>query len=508
MHAHTPEKGWDSYEGPRFTVNSIATRAGSFYEKIRYLIDYKDEHTIRRAAIERILRRLELYEDVDKMGRILLEELVRAGYIRSDTLPEALADEAQVIIHSYNKIEKLQIPNASYAWTFAAIEIDELLFSPQVDKAVVEAFFNTVVEAVQPKDAHSIDQKQFRMQLYVACRRAILKDNVNELTFAAFVGLFPEWKTIHTVDDGVFHNLVSQFSEHVDLARMLVDSQINWRISGRLKNYGIYFSIIRDIVSEHRLEAKEIFEDPEVLAAKVRAMLSNIYAKHNATIQRSGTRAIFYILITKILIGVGVELPYDIFVIGHINYVALAINVIAIPALLWLMVKTVRYPSTANTERIVIGIENIIRDPVIAPVYISTEPRPFTQKLGFAVFYLIFFSITFGVLLWVTRMLEFNIVSIGLFFFFLTIVSYLGLRIRHKATEWVVVQEDDRFIPLVWHLLTFPIFQTGRWVASKLASINIFILIMDFVLETPFKIILGSFDSFVSYVKETRKDTM
>src|SRR3989344_5637496 len=38
-------------------VSSIIAKAASFYEKLRYLVDYREEHTIRRAALERILKR-------------------------------------------------------------------------------------------------------------------------------------------------------------------------------------------------------------------------------------------------------------------------------------------------------------------------------------------------------------------------------------------------------------------------------------------------------------------
>jgi len=36
-------------------VNKLTEKAGAAYEKLRYLIDYKDERHIRRSAIERII---------------------------------------------------------------------------------------------------------------------------------------------------------------------------------------------------------------------------------------------------------------------------------------------------------------------------------------------------------------------------------------------------------------------------------------------------------------------
>ena len=36
---------------------------------------------------------------------------------------------------------------------------------------------------------------------------------------------------------------------------------------------------------------------------------------------------------------------------------------------------------------------------------------------------------------------------------------------------------------------------------------NILVFIMDFVIETPFKVVLSVFDSFISFLKEKREET-
>ena len=55
-------------QGPVVSVNKLTGKAGEFYEKVRYLIEYKDEHTIRRSAIERILKRKLLIENAAAVG--------------------------------------------------------------------------------------------------------------------------------------------------------------------------------------------------------------------------------------------------------------------------------------------------------------------------------------------------------------------------------------------------------------------------------------------------------
>ena len=53
-------------------VNELAKKAGVFYEKIRYLVDYKEEHTIRRNAIQRILNRNLFFKSEGKVAALLI----------------------------------------------------------------------------------------------------------------------------------------------------------------------------------------------------------------------------------------------------------------------------------------------------------------------------------------------------------------------------------------------------------------------------------------------------
>ena len=170
------------------------------------------------------------------------------------------------------------------------------------------------------------------------------------------------------------------------------------------------------------------------------------------------------------------------------------------------MVKTVKLPGESNTDKVAAGIQAVIENEGVDTVYVSTKTRDITQNRVFLFFYAFFFSLSFGVVLWILLELGFNWVSITLFMVFLCFVSYFGLRVRHRAREWMLEETSDSFMGLMWHLMTLPVVRTGRYLVTKLSSINVIVLFMDFILETPFKIILGSFDAFVSFVKETKTE--
>ncbi|MCK5027533.1 MAG: hypothetical protein KAS07_03880, partial [Candidatus Pacebacteria bacterium] len=130
---------------PRIVVGEIVSRAARYYEKARYSVEYKEEHLLRRTAIERILRRRLTIDFVqEKSGRAFLVELIQAGYLPNDTLPERAQAPIQTVIDKtiffISLIEKLHPEEKrshfrSLLIKIATSEIDRLLFPAVVDES-------------------------------------------------------------------------------------------------------------------------------------------------------------------------------------------------------------------------------------------------------------------------------------------------------------------------------------------------------------------------------------
>src|SRR4051812_7440867 len=79
---------------PTIHVDEVASRIAVFYEQIRTIIDWKEEHLMRRAAIIRKLKRrflnLELNNfSAENVAENLVLELVRGGYFPNDRIEES-----------------------------------------------------------------------------------------------------------------------------------------------------------------------------------------------------------------------------------------------------------------------------------------------------------------------------------------------------------------------------------------------------------------------------------
>ena len=119
----------------------------------------------------------------------------------------------------------------------------------------------------------------------------------------------------------------------------------------------------------------------------------------------------------------------------------------------------------------------------------------------FAFLYVIIMLGMFGTIMQVLQMLHFHAASVILFLFFLALVSYFAFRIRRNANRWHASGNEGAFT-IFSHILASPIVRSGRWLSKTFSSINVAIIIMDFILETPFKLLLSFSTQFVSYLKE------
>lgn len=486
-------------DGPTISVNSLTGKAGSFYEKLRYLIDYKEEHTIRRSAIERIIKRKLLVEDGSNIGLSLLQELVGGGYLANKQVPEKKADDIQLIVDKYLALKSEQVKHSLLVSVMAS-EIEHFLYPQFIDNLVLEAFFNIVLKQV--KYTGEVAEDKLQIQTYIACRRRFFEEDYDMLLYALLIKYMPELPNISKENAYEFS---SRFVQAMQASQEELTHQLSWKISTKLKNYSIYFAIIKEIIRKYGMLSETVFSNQARLEEEVKKFLTIKYDQQREILHKSGNRAVMYILTTKIAFALALELPYEKFFLSSIDYLALGTNIVFHPLLLLTMVKTTTSPSEENTKLILSGVKNIIQGEE-KPIYIKPPVDNVFLLLTFGLFYMILFGISFGFILLLLTLLNFNTVSILLFLFFITLVSYFGLRIRYSAKKWKISIEEENLISLLWNFTTIPIIRTGRWLSEKFSSINIFVFTMDFVIETPFKLILGTFDSFVSFLKETKED--
>jgi hypothetical protein len=94
-------------EYSKITVSRAVSFFAFVYEKVRNVIEYRDDHLVRRAAIERIIRRrISLNPSGEGEGENLVRELLWARYFPTDSLSETDIVGVQRILDIYLSIRK------------------------------------------------------------------------------------------------------------------------------------------------------------------------------------------------------------------------------------------------------------------------------------------------------------------------------------------------------------------------------------------------------------------
>lgn len=489
--------------GPVITVEHLTGRFGAMYEKVRSLVDYKDYHIIRRSAIRRILNRqlyLERSSRSISIGVALLKDLVSSGYLPNNKIPESTALPLLQIVSKWMFLGKAGLAT-SMSLDFASIEIERFLYPDPLTELVAESFFSATAPFVVYQNSEVKDQA---LITYAACRRGFLAEDQAGLLYALLIHKMPEVAR-SDISETALSSLVEQIFTTLRRADNIATDPLVWKVSTRLKNHALYHSVLLEIFRSYGKGAEFVFENEEKLKEVVRSTVEKKQRQQRKLLRVSGQRAVIYLLLTKILLGIVFEWPYERFILGSENYLALGTNGLFHPILLFLMVTLIG-TDKRGVQRVIEGVSAVVQGKEMKQIFIR-PPGSSTTFFFVVCFYILLFAASFGAILWALIALQFNVVSILLFFIFLTLVSYFGLRIRRSAHQWEPTKVKPSTLGHIWNLFTFPIVHTGRWFSVRFASINVFVLFLDFLVEVPFKAFLGIFDASLSFIKEHRVET-
>ncbi len=500
--------------GEKLKISTLLKQVTSGYEKIRNALEYKEEHLLRKNAIKRYLKRLFLFRQKDKIAQLLVEELIRAGYLPNETLPVTRVEEAHKVIMKYRHLrERITI---TYSFTksqkyfdwflsIAACEIEEILNPNQTDEALINLMYRTVQEDFEIEGRGG---DEMSLEIYLECRKALLKPDRDLLHFALVKYYFPEWFGDY---DSVIEKLLLRLPQIHEKYNELIDNKKSYKYQYHFKRHKIAFSVLRGLVLKNKAKLKEIFSDPDELKEKITDVCLDNYQRIRKRLARGAFRAIIFIIFTKLFLAFLLELPFDKYIIGYINYLPLAINVLLPPLLLFFVALTVKKPGEANTKKIIVGIYSIVFNGNL----LSSPHKIKFVKIGSVfkniVFYTIYaftFIVTFGLLIYLLYHLDFNVVSGILFFLFLSLVSFLGIRIRRNAQEFSWYEPKDNLLRFFWLFFSVPIIRAGQWLSMEFQKINFIVLFLDLIIETPLKTLVELWEGWASFIKEKREEIM
>ncbi len=531
----------DNEDTPKISVSELISKMAFYYEKIRNSVDYREEFLLRKGAIVRILKRLMLIEggltghqesDVFKLAKNLLEELIRAGYLVNNSLPETKINDFAAILERYvflrkrainHLVAKKEFANKKFKhlqdetearnlvtnWILgmAASEIEESLSQNNDTDAFVEEMFTVLSRSVNLPADLPFDE-DLPIQLYLSIFRTFLGLNDDDvLSYVLLRYYYPEWTKAE-------ETLVARISDNLSDLFLATQSQLKHPLKPQITKiadqYTVYFMILKDVLGDNPEGVyNDIIDDPKSFSRKIKAACEKRYNQAKAKLWRNALRSIIYIFLTKSVFVVLLEVPAIKFFGERVNSFSLALNISFPAILLFFAVALTKLPSESNTEKIVKGIDEIMfEEKMRKQAIVLRQParRSLVINTIFTIIYSATFILTFGLVVWFLDKIDFSWVSIIIFLFFLVFAGFFAIRIKRGIKALVVVEPKENIFTFLWSFFYIPVISTGKWLSGKFASINIFVFILDFIIEAPFKVFVAVAEEWTKYIRERREN--
>lgn len=503
-------------EATALTVSQTVSFFAILYEKVRNAVEFREEHLIRRAAIERILKRkLLMNPDGHGEGENLVRELLWARYLPNASLTDNEIEQIQTIINNYLYLKKQAVAGrptserinlSKFIADFLTCEIEEQLNPEDSQKkaAFLHFFYQVLKNKILIKNIQDLQKDTY---FYIACENAYVKNDSPYIKYHLFR---LSYQPILGLGQSQIESLSGSFSKIVRSIEKTINNPFHQRLVKFARRQTAPFSILFTIINRYPAEIESIITTKAELWKKVDFICREKYQETKQKLQRAAVRSIIYIFLTKMVFVLMLEYPLSRFFYKETGYEPLIINALFPPFLMGLIISLVAIPSEKNTKKIFFRIINILnKDPSFETSKTLVISRVKTKRplliFGFTIFYLLTFGITFTLIYLGLDYLKFNLISKGIFIFFLSVVSFFGYRIRQTAKEYQLEEKDSFFSPII-DFFFMPILSVGKFLSSSIAKINIFILIFDFLIEAPFKLIFEIVEEWINFVKARKEE--
>jgi len=497
-------------------VEEIASHFSALYEKLRNTVDFKEVHLLRRFAIERNIKRRFIMEVLKpNIARTLIEDLVRSRYFPNKSIPEYKIAQAEKIIEKYNDLFLLM--NDMYHgddikdyfnWLIAveACEIDILLHPEDIDDAVIEAMYQITKPRIKLQGDDDLSIREKNIQLYIAIHKSLVKSDDTIISYHLLNLYYDKWLS---ADSDTIKIMAIHLPEIYRNIQRHLRHPYQLRILSSIKEPVVTFKILHELILSHGVAIKELLANPDMLESEAKLLVNKKYRTIRNRISKASVRAIVYIFITKALLALLLEFPYEKYVLQELNYTNLGINVLFPPLLMFLVTLTIRPLGRHNTDLIMERLHNLVYDKPEQSILCKLKTK-YNKHLGYQVFYYFMYTVlyivVFGAIIYLLNYLNFNILSGAIFLFFLTAVSFFAIRIRSTAKELNVENKSEGILVFFLNFFSLPIISAGRWMSERFKSINVFAFVMDYIIEAPFKLFVSAFEDWLGFMKEKKEE--
>jgi hypothetical protein len=508
-------------------VDELASKIAAAYEKVRKVIDWKEENLLRRGAIERILKRRlvsEIYGisilpnlNAKEMAEPMILELMRSGYFDNGKIAKKQIREIENILNKYIRIldssrfpqgdSKKHVKNKMefYTWMLeiAACEIEEILAPAFKENALLNLMTNVIFERNRILPSDKLSDLDRLVQIYIACMRTLYNFDDPIISYNVIKIRFPFW--VEETDDSI--DLVIK---QVHDVRQQIEADLNseegkqfFKLAGK---YDAAYRMIGDVLDG-------INNTPEVVREKLanpeelKKLVEETYFKRKASLKGRLFRSAIYSTLSIFVAGIAsfiiFEGPVAKLAGLEFSWLSLFIDLLIPSLVMFLLVIFIRPPKDQNLKVVQKEISKIIHRQNSEDVYEIDFRRRKNKVLnlifiiisivcGLASMSFIFWLFEIGKVPWTSMYID--TVNVAM-------VVFAAMAIKQKSKE-ITVEDHGNFVEFLLELFSIPLAKIGQWFSAKWKKYNIFSALFTAVIDLPFSALIRIVEDWRNFLKE------
>lgn len=496
-----------------YHVQNTGHIVSSLYEQLRNASENTEEHLLLQRAIRRFYTRTLPFIDrvpPKDIGEELITELTLAEYIANDSVTtkdiKHINSLAQQIVRMYWQIvEQKSLPAETikvWVYDLLAVHTEQVLHHPIKIVSFLNfahAYYSDIVDLDKnPLPEESIDSSEYGTLLYIALHKALLKSDSATIRSMLL--------DLHRTDLNDISAVTSINTQYDRLTRLKSTDKLVRFIS---KN-GAQLRIIERVFFDSNSTVKSsVLSKPPQLSTIIRQTIEDEYRITKKKLHRGIVQSIIFLIITKAIIGLAIEIPYDLAVHDTIAWVPLVINLFFPALFIAITVLTLKMPGDANTSRITHTIEDMLYEnshTVSQPTFKGLSSKK--QPVAFNIAYAVFFVVAVGLVINGLNTLQFNAVQMLIFVVFLSTAAFLGYRLSLQVKSLEIVSSEVTFFGVIRDFLYTPFIFIGHQISSRYAKLNLVARLLDNAIELPLKTSLRLIRQWTNFLSNKKDELL
>ncbi|MBU2592471.1 MAG: hypothetical protein ABH867_00190 [Patescibacteria group bacterium] len=512
-------------------VDEIASKVALLYEKVRKIIDWKEEHLIRRGAIERVLKRRLISEmsrqklipipnvDPHKAAEPMVLELIRGGHFTNDKIPQAKIGEVEKVLRKYiyilennplygsaNIKDKINL----YNWLLevAASEIEDTLEPPLKENLLINFMTETILEGIRVAPGTDLSEEEKRLQTYIAVHRALFHLDAPLISYHLIkYRYFPNWTNMEEAQ-------LEKITKNITDLRKRIEDDLAHPFSSHFQKicekYDTVYLILGDILeklSDHPETISETFSDPALLEPQVKKS----YDERLSTLKSRLTRAAIYSTLSIFVAGAFslfvIEVPLAKLFYGKFSPLAVLVDILIPTAVMFLLVIIIKPPGEENFTRVVKETNKIVYKSEEKDIYEikARKKKGWIISLTIGLLYALTSLISMALVFWIFQIARVPVTSLYIDTLNVAMIVFAALIIRQRAKE-MIIEEKTSFSQFFLDVLSIPVAKLGQWLSVKWKEYNIVSVFFTAIVDIPFLTITEFIESWSNFLKEKKAE--